>query len=172
MILCLFGCGKPKATQTAVPPPEPAVSQIVHVGPGDLTRFTEGANRYKAWTVRWKEATLDYTEGEQHPGGDMTSVEGTIFQRDGAQSQFSAQNGHAEKGTGILTLDGSVDLNAGNPAMKMRCDRIVWDAEKQLIVAKGNVTLEGNGYTLKGVSELWCSPDLRHVATPEMYSKS
>ncbi len=111
-------------------------------------------------------------EGGHDQGGDMDTVDGTIFKDDKQASKFSAEKGHAEKGTGVLTLSGNVVVRAENPTVIMRCDQVEWDARIQILKAKGNVRFDETGYTLGTMKELWCSPDLRHIATPELYSKT
>ena len=149
------------------------MTQNIHVGPGDLDRYVGlEAKREKVWTVRWKEAELDYTEGQEKPGGEMKEVEGTIYKQGQPGSSFSAENGHAEKGTGVLTLTGNVVVQAKDPAVTMRSESVVWDSVRQILVAKGNVRFDDPSATLGPVKELWCSPDLKHVATPDLFSKS
>ena len=183
------GCGKaPSSQKEAAKKPETKIKQVINTGPAFLTRYTKLPKREKSWYIEWKRAALDYTEGDPKQGGDMEVVSGTLYKEGNEASVFAADHGHANKETGVLTLMGNAVVRAkstqgliptgkktasnSNSEAVMRCDQVDWDPEAKIVKAKGHVNFVGNGYTFGMVPELWCSPDLTHVATPDLYLKS
>lgn len=168
------GCSAPPPKSAEKPPPkkdEVILPPSVHTGPATLTQFTDEPRHQRAWDAQWQTAEINYTRGEK-PGGDMQEVTGTIYKDDQKVSTFSADRGHAEKGTGVLSLEGHVVVKSLDYGIALKSQTLVWDARTQLVSAKGGVSFEDKGYTLAGIPELWCSPDLKAVSTPDLYKKS
>jgi len=169
-LLLILGCARAK--HTPPPPPEtPAKTlHVIQVGAGELVHYTQGAKRSRAWGVRWKTASLEFMD-EGDKGGDMETVEGEIYKDDQVVSQYSAEKGHADRVTGVLDISGNVRVHSLKPVGDVTCDKLSWIPTKQVMIASGNVKIDQNGYTLQGVPEMWCSPDLKSVATPDLYGK-
>lgn len=109
------------------------------------------------------------------PAGDSAGVfkgvSGMIFQGTKTASKFRADTGQGDQKSQILTLSDHVVVTSADPEATMQCDRMVYDGKKKLIRAIGNVRVTGTMSTQDAIKELWATPDLKKIATPEMFAQ-
>lgn len=101
--------------------------------------------------------------------GKLTNVEGTLFDQGTPSSTFFADGATVIKGDDQLALDGNVKIVNLAKQATLRCDSLRWTSKSNRIVAKGNVFVEAPGYKMGPSAEVWASPDLSKVATPDLY---
>jgi hypothetical protein len=122
----------------------------------------------------------------------MASVRGEIYEKGVVTSTFTANSAFADKRTGILKLSGNVRVHSSVPPAEqnvtltsspkpssgkreLRCDQLEWLFESEiqkgkLAKAVGNVTVvTEDGGIVGPVPELWSTPDLKVVGTPEAF---
>ena len=144
-----------------------AMPKEVNASPGEATRL--GANRQKLWTVRWKGARLDFTEGGRF-SGYMDRVTGSIYGEKGQEtSAFQGERGEADKAKDILRLSGSVKILSKEHKATLFCDKLEYEPERKRVRAVGNVRIESQSGVLNAGNEILATPDLTHVATPNLF---
>lgn len=168
------GCAPGDGRKATLPDTEPKAEEKgpekVFTGSGEATRHSGEANRKKRWTIRWKESQFE-THEEGRVSGVMKGVTGTIFRNDRPVSDFSADRGIARKENDVLSLEGKVRMISRDPKGELICDRLDWQPDADRIEAKGNVRGTMSGWRMGVFPELWCTPDLRTVATPDLFGK-
>ncbi|MEZ0325585.1 MAG: LPS export ABC transporter periplasmic protein LptC [Fimbriimonas sp.] len=174
MLLACAGCSAPKKSEKA-PPAEPAnpiekpESQVINLGEGSGERFGGKQNRDRLWTVRWKSAVMQvYKEGGEF-SGELSTVTGDIFRGNNITSTFSADRSTGDKNSEVLILEGHATVVSKQMKSTLTCDRIRYEAGKKLVKALGNVRIVGPSGTVSGLEEVWTTPDLKVVSTPDMF---
>jgi lipopolysaccharide export system protein LptA len=147
--------------------PKEEVRPGLETNRGEATRRAEGT-RERAWTVTWEHAILETGENGR-PYGTMNGVRGTIYSDDQPTSDFSAERAISKENSDVLTLEGNVAVIARKPKGKLTCERLEWYGEADLAVAKGNVRVTSEGFTLEDAPEMWAASDLSRVGTPDLY---
>jgi len=99
----------------------------------------------------------------------MNGVTGEIYQHIQTSSTFQAKQGQGDQVNQRLTLNGSVQVTSKDPAITLTCDRMVYDGKTKIIKAIGNVRVMGTMSTEDTIKELWATPDLKKIATPDMF---
>lgn len=109
--------------------------------------------------------------GEKAGSGQFDGVTGLLFKADQEAATFESKYGEVDQTKSQLTLTGNVSVVGRNPEATMRCERLVYDANAKVIRALGNVRVTGKNGTLGPLSELLATPDLKTVATPDMFKQ-
>ncbi len=163
-----FGCGS--APKQNAPAEEKPPSVMVHTGMGSTDHLSPAPKRTKLWTVRWEHA--DLTMGsESQQSGKMETVTGEIY-RDGHRiSTFAGDTGHGSQTNQTLELDGHVKVIGADPKGTLTCDRLEYDGQAKILKAKGAVTYDGANGILGPLPELWATPDLKEISSPELFKK-
>lgn len=175
--LFVVACGKPapKAEAPAKPPaekkeePSPLNDQVVNLGQGKATIRDDAAKRDPLWDVEWQSAQLQ-VEDQGQGSGTMRGVSGTIFSEGKPVAKFSADGGRGDRQAQTLLLRGNVRVVSDSPQGTLVCDRILYVAKEKVIKAQGNVRVTSPQGTIGTMSEIWTSPDLSVVATPELFN--
>jgi len=123
------------------------------------------------WSIEWKESKIQYNEAGQF-GGEMELVRGRIYRAGVETASFVARQAKAEFGTNRLTIVGGIKVVSKDPASELVCDTLVWDPELDRIEASGTVRIESAPYRMGPFDAVYCSPDLREIASPDMYRKT
>jgi hypothetical protein len=101
--------------------------------------------------------------------GKMQGVRGNLYERGQPVNDFVADFGESDPDNDELELRGSVKIVAKKVGATLQCDQLVWKADANRFEAKGNVRMEGFGYTVGPFSEVWASPDLNRLGTPDVF---
>lgn len=129
------------------------------------------AERVPLWFVAWKSAVIDVTAGNPR-NGSMTGVSGYLFDKGKKGSTFRSDEGVANSTKKLLTLTGNVRVVSPDPSGVLTCDRLFYDASKEVLHAQGHVRVVGKVGTVGTLSEILATKDLSRIATPDMfYSK-
>jgi len=181
-ILLLAGCGSPpnkgKGGENKKEKDLSQLSQTVESSSGNATSKGPPPKRESLWYVEWKKASI-HLQPNAIPGadsvgistGNMEGVRGNLFEGEKPGSTFSADTGSADTMKRILTLEGNVHLHSSNPDAELTCDRVVYDAGKEVVRAIGHVRIEGKVGTIGTLSEILATKDLKRIATPGMFYK-
>ncbi len=176
MLAVAAGCSSQKAEPVAPekPPPdqkaEPEV-QTINLGVSSADRFGGKENQTRLWTVRWKSAVLDLAKEGGQLTGKMSDVTGDIFKAQKVVSTFQSDRSIVDKNNEILVLEGRAKVISKETKTTMTCDRIRYEAAKELIRASGDVKVVGTSGTISGLQEVWMTPDLKVIATPDMFKR-
>jgi len=122
------------------------------------------------WSVQWESARIEYG-GENQISGTMSRVSGEMYERGAVASTFVADFAEAEKQSNRLTLSGNVVVTSKEYKSTITCDKLVWDGNKNLIRALGNVRFKSKQYTAEVFDELLASPKLNQIGTPDLFYK-
>jgi len=132
-----------------------------------------GAKNEKAWTIHWaKGATaMPSHAGNQMQAGRMEDVDGQIFKNETVACTFRAKHGIADKSTHILVLTDNVQVVAQNPKATLFCDELTYDGNRKFFKAHGHVRILGTMGTVGTLEEVWATPHLDKVASPDMFDQ-
>lgn len=144
---------------------------------GTATRLGPMPKRQKLWTVRWKEARIDLSEGGQF-SGTMQGVTGSMYADNGTvASTFESQDAEAvkhdktEKQKDILRLSGNVKIVSREHKATLLCDKVEYQPGLKQIRAVGNVRVDAAGGVLNAGNEVIATSDLTQIATPNLFKK-
>lgn len=167
-MVLLCGCGSAKDSREE-PKVEPAEPRALGTGSGSFVRRNIGGDT-KLWEVQWGQASLEY-EGEGSFGGTMSDVKGSIFENDTPASTFTAKHAAADKAESWLRLRGGVRMESTVDSAELRCTEVFWDAQANIVKAKGDVRLSSGDFTVGPFQELWTTPKLDYFSTPDLFEK-
>ena len=123
------------------------------------------------WNVAWKTGEVTITPGDKSTGatGNMIGVSGEIYKKGKTACTFTSDKGGVDKLKTILTLIGHVKLVTKDPTATLECDRMVYDGKLKIVKAYGHVRISGTSNTEGTIDELWATPDLKKLASPDLF---
>lgn len=109
----------------------------------------------------------------------MEAVTGTIYLDGEPVSDFSADYGQADKKSELLTIYGNVQIKSRVVIRNgqrigggiLTCERMEWLPSRKLIAAKGQVSFEDALYEAGTFKELWATPKMDSVGTPDQFGE-
>ncbi|RYG24706.1 hypothetical protein EON82_09780 [bacterium] len=172
----LTACGKPageKNAKTGKPKKEdPPILQSVEMGAGRTTVYkSKDPNSPVSFTVRWEKGGFK-ADKEGIDTGHLTTVSGDLYSNGKKSSDYQADRGDADKDKKRLTMTGDVTLRSADGKGTLTSPKAEYRGDVGLVRAMGGVTAKGSFGTLSGVPEVWATPDLKTIGTPDMVSKS
>jgi hypothetical protein len=147
---------------------QPKVHSL-NLGEGSGEKLGGAGNQQRLWTVKWQSGIVDFYETGKDFTGTLTTVTGTIFNDQGAACTFAGDRSRVDKAKDVLILEGRVRLISVDPKMTLTCDKLRYEAGNKLVKAQGNVRIVGEGGTVSGLQEIWTTPELNLVATPDAF---
>jgi hypothetical protein len=172
--LLIAGCGSSGSARRPAPSdddkPKDEVRKAETAG-GSAVRYSDGEDRKKLWSIEWGEAQLEYND-DGHFGGTLAEVKGQFFRQGVPAAEFLARQAETKLGSSVLSIEGGIRLSSKEPALTLTCDKVVWNPDLQRIEARGNVKVDSPRYTMGPAEVLFCSPDLKVIATPNMFPKT
>lgn len=113
-----------------------------------------------AWTMEAESSRVGL-EAEGASQGFLVGVKGTLNGDDGeAVNTFSANEGKADLDTQRFKLFDRVELRSLGQKTVLRADEVEWFEDKELYVARGNVTVTGETWTFGPTEVLYARKDL------------
>ncbi|MFZ4506375.1 MAG: LPS export ABC transporter periplasmic protein LptC [Fimbriimonas sp.] len=103
--------------------------------------------------------------------GTLTTVTGKIYENGIIRATYTANEGEASKTTEALKLSGQVTVVSVDPVATLRCNQLAWNPQSKTLQASGGVTIEGAWGTYQPGGDIWASPDLSKIATPDLFRK-
>lgn len=101
----------------------------------------------------------------------MEGVRGVLYREDKEVSDFWASRAEADSRTGILKLTGQVRVVARDGGSRLECETLEWRGSEKIVVARGGVRVTHRDWSMGPAPELWASPELKRVGTPDAFSK-
>ena len=141
----------------------------INLGEGSGDKMGGPQNRDKLWTVKWKSATMDFYQAGEDFSGTLNEVTGSIYDKGKISSTFESARSIADKRKQVLALEGKVTVISQKPPMTLTCDRMTYNAESKIIKALGHVVVDGPSGRITGLEEVWTTPELTVVASPDMF---
>ena len=132
-----------------------------------MTVYGSARAKDPSFTVRWDEGGFDAASGTVDTG-DLKNPKGEIFQNGKAVSTYRADAGEAQRALERLDVTGGVQLRSADGKTTIKAPAAQYRGDVKLLRATGGVTASGPFGTLSGVPELWATPDLRLIGTPDM----
>lgn len=146
------------------------LEQAVRTSAAEGTRYSSGKNRRPLWTVRWNRADLNASEeGEFY--GTAYDVSGTFFKGAQAASTFRAKRAVIAQKGNTLELLGGVSVQSERPPSKLECDSVIWDPEREVGEARGNVRFTADDVVIGPFDAFRFSPELNAAGTPGIFGK-
>lgn len=140
----------------------------VNLGSGSGHFRSDAVHPEPLWDIRWQKGSV-MTKEEGVVGGTLQTVDGQLYSHSKPGTRFSGDRANAVQLTQILTLTGNVKMVSKEPSATLTCDRMVYNAKRKLIKAYGRVQVVSRMGTVGTLAELWSTPDLKVVATPNQF---
>lgn len=133
-----------------------------------MSSLKEG--RKKLWSVEYRWATIEY-EGEEKFGGRMQDVKGVFYNQESGEpaSTFEAKYAVADKTSSTLRVHGEVTVTYIKEKATLTCKSVTYLAEKAIVEAEGNVSVDSPTYVMSGLPKVMTDEDFTIVATPEYF---
>jgi hypothetical protein len=173
----LVGCSsttKPPTKKTTKPPikkkPAPLIINATNV-------FDEykGAKNELLWNLKIENGTFNVAQAGSKAGttGSGTNVSGEIFDKGKVNCRYKAKHGEAVNTptNRKLTLNDQVEVDAVDPPGRLLCDKLIYDGIKKFFIATGHVQVLGTLGTKGTLDEVWATPDLTKIASPELFNQ-
>lgn len=168
--LVLYGCGAPPATsrdpEVHSPDGKPPEGKVLNSGP--VTVRAQEKDGSQAWVLRGAGSRV----GIDDDGGKrvfLTGVEGELYDKGIVASRMKSESAKANSETKSLVLDGSVVLVSEEQKATIKARQVNWNEAKRVFVAKGNVHIDSPDWTYGPMDEVWATPDLKKVGSPEKF---
>ena len=123
-----------------------------------------------AWVLRAKNSSV-HVEGGKEIDAVATGVSGELFQKGEVASRYQSEKGLANDVKRTLRLDGKVQVTSEAQKVTLTADRVEWMEDRQLIAARGSVWVKSADYEMGPLPELWATPDLKRVGSPDRFKK-
>lgn len=137
-----------------------------------MTRRSDKAPFPVLYEVRWQKADLQHATPSGNYGGTMEGVSGTIYENNKPVAKFVGQRAFADSETNLLRVQGQVKVDGLDPAGVLTCDTMEWRSDEQVVRAIGTVRLTTQNGVLGPMRELWSTPKLDTVATPDLFPRT
>jgi len=111
------------------------------------------------------------TGGNLSKEGVMNEVNGQIFKEEVVACTFSAKHGSMNSQSNILILTDNVHINAQDPKGTLTCDTLTYDGKKKFFKAHGHVQIAGTMGTMGPFDDVWATPHLDKVASPDRFDQ-
>lgn len=181
LLLPLHGCGKHKKHDKASKgdaggkkgkgDKDDVAVKSIGVGPGDTTVWqTSAPNSLPSFSVFWTSGVLNSASGSLDTG-HLVAPHGQIFQNGKPTSNYRSDTGDARRADKRLNMRDHVWLQSIDKTQTLTADQGEYRGDVKLVRAMGNVVAKGPFGTLSGSPELWATPDLRLIGTPDMVAK-
>ncbi|MGV3615640.1 MAG: hypothetical protein ACO1SV_09935 [Fimbriimonas sp.] len=172
---------------------DPLAGQTINIGPGsgefrgDLKQPDGTTKQETLWDVEWESSQAQPEEGGK---ATLRTVNGRIFTDGKPSARFKADGGRVDQKKQLLILRGNVEIvsvgdfkikvatpnkpassDPGDP-ITLTCDQVRYEAKdpkRVVIKARGKVRVQSKTGTFGPTAELWATPDLNVVATPNLF---
>ncbi|CAN5535042.1 hypothetical protein BH11ARM2_BH11ARM2_31430 [soil metagenome] len=142
----------------------------INVGPGKSTDRKPDGKRDPLWDLHWEEARVNPASKEVQ----AQAITGVVYQEGKPAANYSGQAGAADQKKETLLLKGNVQVKSLARDATLFCDELLYEGKqgkKGRIRARGNVRVQAKDGNLSSTSEIWATPDLTQIATPELFGK-
>lgn len=172
-MLLLSGCSSPKPASSANPVPSPKESET----PESVRRVVE-SGKFKLESTNSAGKTVWILNGEavraglEESGNNeffVTTATGEIYTDGEVASTFTADEAKASTETKKLVLDQNVMIKSNSQKLTLKADKITWMEERQLFAASGNVKIDSKTWQLGDMPEVWATPDLSKIGSPNKF---
>jgi hypothetical protein len=173
----LAGCGSsPKDAPAKKAPPKEEKTEApkptsINLGEGSADKMGGAQNQVRLWTVKWKSAQMDFYQTGKNFAGTLNDVTGSIYDNGSTASTFEGVRSRADKAKEVLILEGKVKVISQKPRLTLTCDRMTYSAKDRIVRAHGHVVVRGESGTISGLQDVWATPELDVLGSPEMFRK-
>lgn len=173
-ILCvaLGGCSskkpdpKPDADPSSNGVEEPKDRRVIASGPVDMQAADPEGE--VVWTLHGESSRVGLeTEGETQIFAN--NVSGEIFENGKVASTFKAMEAKAARESRTLLLNDRVEIQSVAENITLRADKVNWMEDRKLFAATGNVEVDSPNWLLGKMEEVWATPDLTKIGTPNKF---
>lgn len=164
--LALSGCGPgPSPMKAAAPKPEKDARRL-RTGPVEVVvKDDEGR---VSWTMQAEDSRLVIPDS-----GAMTSmaeaVTGAVYEAGKVSSRYTAEAGTADQGKKTAVLTGAVEVTHESTGRVLRAARVVYSEARRRFEASGSVTVSSGEVRIGPFAQLYATPDLKRVGTPDRF---
>ena len=170
----MSGCAKkPAPTAGSKPKKEAKLPfEAVQIGPGDtVVQQSADPKAPPSFTLHWEGGEFDLDKGGLDEA-NLKAPRGEIFGDGKTVATYRADAGGAARETRRLQVRGDVVFRSQDETQTLKAPRGEYRNDERLVRMTGGVVASGTFGTLSGVPELWATPDLRLIGTPDMVAKT
>lgn len=113
--------------------------------------------------------TSDIEVGKSVGVSNLRVVDGEIYEEGKLKSRFRADRGTLDQVKRLIHAEGNVLVKASDGAIALRADSIDYRDGGNRIVAKGRVTVSSDTWKFGPFADLYATPDLQRVGTPDRF---
>ncbi len=178
-MLCavMAGCAsappKPSVEPSASAPSKPTEEEVPedrNFASGAVTVTARNEEGEIAWVLRAKNSSVHVESGSEIDAV-ATGVTGELFEKGKIASRYQSDKGEANDVKRTLQLDGRVKITSEAQKVVLTADRVEWMEDRQMISARGSVWVKSADYEMGPLPELWATPDLKRVGSPDRFKK-
>ncbi len=172
--LLLSGCAKHKAQNATAEAKKEKddLPKAVGMGAGETTVWqTSDPKSPPSFTVGWTHGGFHIVDGAVDTG-KLQNPRGHLFQNGKPTSTYRADNGDAVRANKRLNMRDHVVVQSIDKTQTLTSDQGEYRGDTKLVRAMGHVVATGPFGTLSGSPELWATPDLKLIGTPDMVAKT
>lgn len=168
-LLTMASCAPPAPKKPAEAPApvkdeEPATTKLATGKVEVLATDEQG----KA-VIRVRAASSDIEVGKQVGVSQLKTVEGEIYKAGKLESKFRADRGTVDQVKRLIDAKGNVVVKDSDGSVALRADAIHYKDGSGRIEAKGRVTVSSEAWRIGPFADLYATPDLQRVATPDRF---
>lgn len=113
--------------------------------------------------------TSEIEVGDSVGVSNLKAVDGEIYEEGKLKSRFRADRGKLDQVKRLIHAEGNVVVKAPDGAIALRADAIDYRDGGNRIVAKGRVTVSSEAWKFGPFEDLYATPDLQRVGTPDRF---
>ncbi len=122
------------------------------------------------WILNAKTTSIHVAKGTEIDA-EAEGVTGELYQEGKLASKYQSVKGRANDAKKTLVLDGKVKITSEEQKVVLVADRVEWMEDRQMISAKGSVWVRSDVYEMGPLPEIWATPDLKRVGSPDRFKK-
>jgi len=147
------------------------VPPSIGYGAGHTLVFQSDTSPLPSFSVAWSEGGAGLAEGTVKTGR-LVEPKGHLYSNGKESSTYRADTGDADRDAKRLNMDGKVVVQSVDKTQTLRAPHGEYRGDVGIVRATGGVTATGPFGTLSGTPELWATPDLKLIGTPDMVAKT
>lgn len=122
------------------------------------------------WVLSAESSSVVLAQG-QEIDAEVQGVTGELYRDGKLASRYEARTGVANDARRTLKLKGTVRVTSEERKIVLSAAEIEWVDDRQLIAARGSVWIRSDAYEMGPLPELWATPDLSRIGSPDRFKK-
>jgi len=120
--------------------------------------------------LRAKDSSV-HVEAGAEIDAEANGITGELYEAGKIASRYQAQKGTANDVKRILKMSGQVKITSEARKVVLTAESVEWMEDRQMISARGSVWVKSDVYEMGPLPELWATPDLTKIGSPDRFKK-